>query len=135
MPRDDMVSLTVGLNLPLWRRSRLEPQVAEARAMRSQAQSMLAAQQLETRAALEEQLALAAQSRQTAQLYETTLLPQARASVTSALAAYRVGSVDFLTLRQAQLREFEVSTDLVEAIASHNKAIAEIDLLVGRSAP
>lgn len=134
MRRDDMVSLTVGLNLPIWRKSRLEPQVAEARALRNQAQSMLAAQQLETRAALDEQVALAAQSRQTAELYENTLLPQVRASVTSALAAYRVGSVDFLTLRQAQLREFEVSTDLAEAIANHNKAVAEIDLLVGRAA-
>jgi outer membrane protein TolC len=58
-----------------------------------------------------------------------------RASVRSALAAYRVGRVDFLTLRQAQLREFEVSTDLAEAIANHNKALAEIDLLVGHGVP
>jgi outer membrane protein, heavy metal efflux system len=135
MPRDDMVSLTVGVNLPIWRKSRLEPQVAEARAMRSRAQSMLAAQQLETQAALDEQRAIATQSRQSAELYQSTLLPQARASITSALAAYRVGGVDFLTLRQAQLREFEVSTELAEAIASHNKAVAEIDLLVGRGAP
>jgi outer membrane protein TolC len=135
MPRDDMVSLTVGVNLPIWRKSRLEPQVAEARAMRSRAQSMLAAQQLETQAALDEQRAIATQSQQSAELYQSTLLPQVRASVTSALAAYRVGSVDFLTLRQAQLRELEVSTELAEAIANHNKAVAEIDLLVGRSVP
>jgi len=135
MPRDDMVSLTVGLNLPIWRKSRLEPQVAEARAMRSQAQSMLAAQQLETRAALEEQQAIARQSRQSAELYQSTLLPQVHASVTSALAAYRVGGVDFLTLRQAQLREFDVATELAETIANHNKAVAEIDLLVGRGVP
>jgi outer membrane protein TolC len=135
MPRDDMVSLTVGVNLPIWRKSRLEPQVAEARAMRSRAQSMLAAQQLETQAALDEQRAIATQSRQSAELYQSTLLPQARASITSALAAYRVGGVDFLTLRQAQLREFEVSTELAEVIASHNKAVAEIGLLVGRSVP
>jgi cobalt-zinc-cadmium efflux system outer membrane protein len=135
VPRDDMVSLTVSLNLPIWRKSRLEPQVAEARAMRAQAQSMLTAQQLETRAAVEQQLAVVAQTRQTAALYQNSLLPQVRASVTSALAAYRVGSVDFLTLRQAQLREFEASTDLAEAIANHNKAVAEIDLLVGRSVP
>jgi outer membrane protein, heavy metal efflux system len=135
MPRDDMVSLTVGVNLPIWRKSRLEPQVAEARAMRSRAQSMLAAQQLETQAALDGQRAIATQSRQSAELYQSTLLPQARASITSALAAYRVGGVDFLTLRQAQLREFEVSTELAEAIASHNKAVAEINLLVGRSIP
>lgn len=135
MPRDDMVSLTVGLNLPIWRKSRLEPQVAEARAMLSQAQSMLAGQQLETRAALDEQRAIATQSRQSAELYQSTLLPQARASITSAQASYRVGGVDFLTLRQAQLREFEVSTELAQAIANHNKAVAEIDLLVGRNVP
>ena len=135
VPRDDMVSLTVSLNLPIWRKSRLEPQVAEARAMRAQAQSMLTAQQLETRAAVEQQLAVVAQTRQTAALFQNSLLPQVRASVTSALAAYRVGSVDFLTLRQAQLREFDVATELAETIANHNKAVAEIDLLVGRSVP
>ena len=135
MARDDMVSLTVAFNLPIWRQSRLEPQVAEARAMRRQAEERLLAEHLETQAALETQLALVRQWRTTAELYEGTLLPQVRAAVTSALAAYRVGRVDFLTLRQAQLREFEVTTDLAEAIANHNKAIAEIDLLVGRSGP
>ena len=135
MPRDDMVSLIVGINLPIWRKSRLEPQVAEARAMRNQAQSMLAAEQLETRAALDAQLALVRQWRSTTELYQRTLLPQVRASVTSALAAYRVGRVDFLTLRQAQLREFDVSIDLAEAIANHNKALAEVDLLVGHGVP
>jgi len=131
-PRDDMVSLTVGFNLPIWRKSRLEPQVAEARAMRRQAQSLLLAQRLETRTGLDTQLALARQWRASAKLYQSTLLPQARAATASALAAYRVGRVDFVTLRQAQLREFEVSTDLARAIASHNRAIAEIGLLVGR---
>ena len=135
MARDDMVSLTVGFNLPIWRKTRLEPQVAEARAMRRQAQSMLLAQQLETQAALDAELALVRQWRATAELYQSALLPQARASTASALAAYRVGRVDFLTLRQAQLREFEVSTALAEAIASHNKAIAEIGLLVGHGLP
>ena len=135
MPRDDMVSLTVGFNLPIWRKARLEPQVAEARAMRRQAQNMLLAQQLETQAGLDTQLALARQWRRTAELYQSTLLPQARAATASALAAYRVGRVDFLTLRQAQLREFEVSTDLARAVANHNKAAAEIDLLVGHGVP
>ena len=134
MPRDDMVSLSVAVNLPIWRKSRLEPQVAEARAMRRKAQSMLTAGRLESQAALETQLALAGQWRATVELYQSTLLPQVHAAVTSALAAYRVGRVDFLTLRQSQLRESEVSTELARAVANHNKAIAEIDLLVGRGA-
>ena len=133
MPRDDMVSLTVAVNLPIWRKSRLEPQVAEARAMREQAESMLRTQQLETTAALEEQLAAAHQWLESAELYRTTLLPQAHVAVASALAAYRVSRVDFLTLRQAQMREFETATRYAEAIMSHNKARAEIDLLVGQS--
>jgi outer membrane protein TolC len=132
MPRDDMVSLTVGVNLPIWRKSRLEPQVAEARAMRSQADSMLAAERLETLAALDAQLANARQWRSTAALYRDTVLPEVNAAVTSALAAYRVGRVDFLTLRQAELRVLEVATALAEAIAQHNVAVAEIDLLTGR---
>ena len=44
----------------------------------------------------------ARQWRATAERYQDTLLPQARAATASALAAYRVGRVDFLTLRQAQ---------------------------------
>lgn len=132
MPRDDMVSLTVGVNLPIWRKSRLEPQVAEARAMRSQADSMLAAERLETLAALDAQLASTRQWRSTAGLYRDTVLPEVNAAVTSALAAYRVGRVDFLTLRQAELRVLEVATALAEAIAQHNVAVAEIDLLTGR---
>lgn len=135
MARDDMVSLTVAINLPIWRKSRLEPQVAEARAMRRLAEDMLAAQRQETEAELEKQVAWVQQWRATAELYQRTLLPQVRAAVTSALAAYRVGRVDFLTLRQAQLREFEVAMDLAEAIANHNKAVAEIHLLVGWSGP
>jgi outer membrane protein, heavy metal efflux system len=130
--RDDLVSLTVEFNLPIWRKSKVDPQIAEALAMRRRAQNMLQAQRLETQAALEAQLALVRQSRATAELYKGSLLPQVRAAVTSALAAYRVGRVDFLTLRQSQLREFEVSTELAKAVASHNKAMAEIDLLVGR---
>lgn len=132
--RDDMVSLTVGFNLPIWRKARLEPQVAEARAMRRQAQGMLLAQRLETQAALDAELALVRQWRATAELYQSALLPQARAATASALAAYRVGRVDFLTLRQAQLREYEISTELAMAIANHNKAIAEIVMLVGSPA-
>ena len=130
--RDDLVSLTVEFNLPIWRKSKVDPQVAEAHAMRRRAQNMLQAQRLETQASLETQLALVRQSRATAELYKGSLLPQVRTAVTSALAAYRVGRVDFLSLRQAQLREFEVSTELARAVASHNKAIAEIDLLLGR---
>jgi cobalt-zinc-cadmium efflux system outer membrane protein len=131
MERDDMVSLVVAVDLPLWRKSKLEPLVAESRAMRGRATQMLEAERLATIAELDTQLAELRKWRSTAALYENTLLPQARAAVSSAFAAYRVGGVDFATLRQAQLRALEATLDHAEAIANHNKAAAEIDLLVG----
>ena len=133
MPRDDMVTLTVAVNLPLWRKSRLEPRVAEATAMRRQATSLAEGQRLETRASLERELAAEQQQRESATLYRSTLMPQTEAAFDSALAAYRVGRVDFLTLLEARMRIYETALGEAEAIAAHNKAIAEVDFLTGRT--
>ena len=132
-PRDDMITMTVAVNLPIWRKSRLEPRVAEARAMRRRASALAEAERLETFAGLEQQLAIEQQSRASAALYRTTLLPQARAVVESARNAYQVGRVDFLTVLDAEMRVYEAEKGEAESIASHNKAIAEIDLLSGAS--
>ena len=99
--------------------------------MRGRAPQMLEAERLATIAELDTQLAELRKWYSTATLYENTLLPQARADVSSAFAAYRVGGVDFATLRQAQLRALEATLAHAEAIANHNKAAAEIDLLAG----
>ncbi len=133
MPRDDMITLTVAVNLPLWRKSRLEPRVAEATAMRRQAISLADGQHLETRAALEREIASERQQRESARLYRGTLMPQTDAAFDSALAAYRVGRVDFLTLLEARMRVYETGLGEAEAIAGHNKAVAEIDFLTGRA--
>jgi cobalt-zinc-cadmium efflux system outer membrane protein len=133
VPRDDMVSLTVAIELPLWRKSRLAPRVAEATAMHRQAVSLAESQWLETRAALENELASERQQRQSAQLFRSTLMPQTEAAFDSALTAYRVGRVDFMTLLEARMRVYETAVGEAEAIAGHNKAIAEIELLTGRA--
>ena len=133
MPRDDMISLTVAVNLPLWRKSRLEPRVAEATAMRHQAASMAESQRLETRAGIQRELAIERQQREAASLYRATLMPQTVAAFESALAAYRVGRVDFLTLLEARMRIYETGIGEAEAIAAHNKSVAQLDFLSGRA--
>jgi cobalt-zinc-cadmium efflux system outer membrane protein len=133
LPRDDMVTLTVAVNLPLWRKSRLAPRVAEAKAMRTQAASMAESQRLETQAMLERELAAERQQRDSATLYRSTLMPQTDAAFESALAAYRVGRVDVTTLLEARMRVYEAALGEAEAIAGHNKAVAEIDFLTGRA--
>ena len=131
MPRDDMVTLTVAVNLPLWRKSRLEPRVAEAHARRRQATSMVDRERLETRAELQRELTIERQQRRSASLFRSTLLPQTAAAFDSALSAYQVGRVDFLTLLEAHMRTLETALGEADAIATHNKAVAEIDFLTG----
>jgi len=131
--RSDMVSLTVAINLPVWRENKLAPRVAESTAMRDQALSMYEAQRNEVAAKLRQQAAAVEQNLKSARLYQTAILPQARLTVESALAAYRVNRVDFLTLLDSQMTVFNYETSLVTAMANYNKALAEIDLLTGKS--
>lgn len=130
--RPDMVTLTVAVNLPVWRENKLAPRVAEALAKRDQAQSMYEAQRNEVAASLRQQMALAEQNLQSARLYQTAILPQARLTVESAMSAYQVNRVDFLTLLDSQMTVFNYEISLATAMAGYNKALAEIDLLTGK---
>jgi cobalt-zinc-cadmium efflux system outer membrane protein len=132
--RDPMVSLSVGFNLPVWRAAKLDPRVREAIAMRDQARDMYLAQTIEVGSMLRRQFAAAEQYQKSAQLYQRSLVPQARLAVEAALAAYRVGRVDFLMLLDSQMSVFEVEIGNAAALAGYHKALAEIDLLTGKPA-
>ena len=131
MPRSDMLSLTVAINLPIWGKDKTEPRIAEAQAMRDQAMSLYQAQQNEVFSKLRQQAAVAEQSRKSAQLYDTAILPQAALAVESALAAYRVSRVDLLTLLDSQMNLFNFGIGRAAAVVNLNKALAEVDLLTG----
>ena len=132
MRREDMISLTVAINLPVWRRAKREPRVAEAEAMREQASTMLEARLNETDAMLRQQVASAEQSLKSSRLYHTALLPQARLAADASLAAYRVGRVDFFTLLDSQMTVFNAEVGYAASLATRSKALAEIELLTGQ---
>jgi outer membrane protein TolC len=130
--RENMVTLTVAINLPLWGESKLSPRVAEATAMRDQATSMLQAQQNEVASRLRQEIANAEQNFKSARLYETTVLPQAKLTVESSFAAYRVNRVDFFTLLDNQMTVLNYEIAYVTAWANHNKAWAELEFITGK---
>ncbi len=132
MRRDDMVSMTVAVNLPVWRGNKIEPRIMEAQAMRDQTISLYEAQSNEIAARLRQQIAMAEQSLKSIKLYQTAILPQAKLTVESALTAYQVNRVDFLTLLDNQMTVFDFETNLITAMANYNKALAEIDFLAGK---
>lgn len=132
MKREDMVSITVAINLPVWRESKRDPRVTEAEAMRDQATAMYQAKLNELDAMLRQQVAAAEQALKSARLYETGLLPQARLTADASLAAYRVGRVDFFTLLDSRMTVFNVEVGYAASLAAYNKALAEIEFLTGK---
>ena len=132
MPRTDLFTLTVAFNLPVWGATKIEPKIAEAQAMREQAISMLQVQQNELIAKLRQQVATAEQSRESARLYDTGILPQARLALESAVAAYRVNRVDFPMLLDSQMTVLNYEVNQAAAVVAFNKALAEIDQLTGK---
>ena len=132
MPREDLYSLTVAMNLPLWRKDKIEPRIAEAQAMRDQTLEVQRSQQNEALAKLRQQAAVAEQSRKSVRLYESGILPQARLAVEAALAAYRVSRVDLLTLLDSQMTLFNYEVSRAKELVNFNKALAEIELLTGK---
>ena len=131
--RDDMLSLTVAVNLPIWRKNKRDPNVAEAIAMRNQATDMYQARLNEVSSQLRQQVASAEQSLKSARLYESGILPQARLAVESSLAAYRVNRVDFLTLLDSQMAVLDYKISYASALSKYNMALAEIEFLTGET--
>jgi len=126
---DDLVTIAVGITIPLWAGSKQQPLRREKLAL----ESVYEARQLdlynETYARLTELRAAADRARELAVLYRTSILPQAAAAVESALSAYRVGQVDYMTLltNQMTLNQFEIET--VRLTADYHEATAGIEAL------
>lgn len=129
---NDMLSLMVGVSLPVFRRSRQYQLRDKARAMAGAAEHDLAAARLQVRSALAVARARAETARRLVALYAGTLVPQASATYEAALAAYRVGRVDFAALLDAQTSLLEFEHDLHGYEAMYGTAVAEIDRLTGR---
>jgi outer membrane protein TolC len=131
---DDLATVMLGVSVPLWAGSRQLPLRREMKAM----QSMEEARELdvynETFARLAELRAQAERARNLGELYTTAVLPQAHASVESALSAYRVGSVDYMTLVENEMTVNRYEIETVRLAAEYHRAVAEIDALIGRDA-
>jgi outer membrane protein TolC len=129
---NDMLSLMVGVSVPLYARSRQYRMRDEAAAMAEVAEQDLAATRVRVRSELATARAEAETARRLVGLYARTLVPQADASYQAALAAYRVGRVDFPTLLDAQTALLEYEHDLHNYEAMYGTAVAELDRLTGR---
>jgi cobalt-zinc-cadmium efflux system outer membrane protein len=126
-----MGSLMIGASIPIYARGRQLKLREEATAMSAMASADLAAMRADTRGALGERSADVIRSRRLADLYRNTIIPQSRAAVASAFAAYRVGKVNFMTLLDAQMTVNKYSQDLIALESEEGRAWADLEMLTG----
>lgn len=129
----NMVSLMIGVRLPIFAAARELPMQREARAMRDMREAELADLRNETAARVIETRARAERDRNLERLYRSSILPQATSAVQAALASYRVGRVNYMTLVDNQMTVNRYATETYRLRADYHQAVGELEALVGRS--
>ncbi len=126
----DGVAMVFQMNLPLWRDS------YRGGAKQAQAQkASIEQQKIETENVL---LTKASQSLyeyrdsiRKIRLYRDTLIPKGRELLQASEAAYREGTIDFLSLIDAQRMLLDYHLSLQRAIADNQQKLAELEMLAG----
>jgi outer membrane protein, heavy metal efflux system len=127
---EKMVSLMVGASIPVFARSRQFAMREEAAAMAQMARADLAEMAADTRARVSAAYSDLQRARRLQGLYRSSVLPQANAAVQSSFSAYRVGTVDFMTLLDNQMTVNEYRGQLAVLEADEGKAWAELEMLL-----
>ncbi len=128
---DDFVTLMFGINIPVFAGSRQLPKRREMQAMQRMEEARERDLYNETFAQLAELRAQANRAQNLSDLYQTSVLPQARAAVESAMSAYRVGRVDYTTLVMNEMTVNRYQIESVRLAAEYHQAVAQVEALVG----
>ncbi|MDE3217317.1 MAG: TolC family protein, partial [Gemmatimonadota bacterium] len=127
-----MGSLMVGAAIPVFVHARQDEARQAAEAMAEASRADLRAMRADTRAAVITAYADLLRARRLSALYRNTVLPEAEAAANSALAGYRVGRVDFMTVLDDRLTEDQYERALRQLQAEEGKAWARLESLVAR---
>jgi outer membrane protein, heavy metal efflux system len=128
---DNMISLMVGISLPIFAGGRQLPMRRQMAAMRDMSAAELLNLRNETIARIVETRARAIRDRDLARLYRSSILPQARGAVQAALGSYRVGQVSFMQLVDNQMTVNQYEIETIRLLADYQQAVGDLIALTG----
>lgn len=130
-----MGSAMVGFTIPIHAGSRQYAARDEAAAVERLAEAELGGLRAQVDAQVGALLAELDRARSLTELYRDEVIPEAHANVESAFSSYRVGSVDFMTLVDAQMTVNRYEGELFQLLGEYGKAVAALESTVGRPLP
>ena len=128
---DRMISVVAGISLPVWAGRKQDRMLDEARAMARKDAEERRGLAADTRGAVRTAWERWSEAVRLEALYRDELLPQARAALAAADAAYAVGEVDFMTLLDAQMTLNRLRQEVFRLAVARGSALAGLEELTG----
>jgi outer membrane protein, heavy metal efflux system len=124
---------TVGARIPIYRKRKQQPELAQAEIDKSRAQSELEVQSQELSSTLRQQYVAVEKSAELLKIYRDGLLPQAKAELQAGFAAYQSNRQDFVALLTSYLDVLKLDEEYWQTISEHETALGQIEELTGVS--
>lgn len=132
MKRRDMLTGMVEINIPIFYKSKQERKVAEAKADIQTLEAQYRAMKNEILFMITDMISMIQRVERQIELYKTGIIPQATLQVHSAMSAYRVGKVDFMTLLDSQMTLYRYELEYHQALTEYGKNVASLEATVGK---
>jgi len=129
--RADFISSFITVKLPLWHKNKESRKVAESEATIRKAREEYSSLQNTIYFKVNKLLIDIDSSVEKIELFKSGLIPQSRLALESALSAYKVNKVDFLTLVSSQITLYNLELEYTRAITEHEIKLAELEAVIG----
>jgi outer membrane protein TolC len=130
--RSDLLSLNLSMNVPIFAAQKQAKAVDQRTSELMQEKYALQDQWNKVRAQISQGYNDYQRAKDQSVLFETGIVPQARQTVASMLAAYQVNKVDFLNLVRSQISLLEYETLYWKAFTEANQSLAQLSAAVGK---
>jgi outer membrane protein, heavy metal efflux system len=127
----DMHGFTFTINIPVFYKSKQRQEVAEAGEQAAAAENSRQNRQNELDFQVKQQYLAAKASEQLLQLYSQGVVPQSSLALESSMAAYQVGTVDFLSVLANFSTVLNYQVDYYRELANYQSSLAQLESLTG----
>lgn len=128
----DMLSFSIGLNLPVffWRKQNLKVEETAIAIMQSEAKLLSVRNEISRM--IQEALNEIEEKAKLIDLYKNGLIPQATQNLNIGLVGYQVGKIDFMTLVDNFMSLYKYQIQYEKVFSEYHSKLAEIEKLIGK---
>ena len=124
---------TFGARVPIYRKRKQQPELAQAEADQRRARSEYEMQSQHVAFELRQRYLEAEKSEELLKIYREGLMPQARAELQAGLASYQSNRLDFQALLNSFLDVLKIDEEYWQTLSQHETALAQIEGITGLS--